>query len=277
MLVKANGAEISTEAFGRRGDPPVLLIMGAMASMIWWDASWISRLVAGGRFVLRYDHRDTGRSTSHPPGELGYTLSDMADDARAVLDAYGVTRAHLVGMSLGGVLGQMLAIEHPARVASLTLVSSTPADAGGRDLPPMKPEVGTFFEGLFATHQGDRQTAIETSVRGWQVMAGTKRPFDAARYERLSALDFDRASSYPSRLNHAQLGTKTPWHGRLDQIQAPTLVVHGTEDPILPGHGQILAEMIPQAELMLLEGAGHVLDPADADAVVGAILKLTAR
>ena len=124
-IVQANSVDICTESFGDPSDPALLLIMGAMASMLWWPEGLCRRLAERGRFVIRYDNRDTGRSVTYEPGRPGYTLDDLTDDAAGVLDAYEVERAHLIGMSLGGMIAQLAALQHPARVATLTLIASS--------------------------------------------------------------------------------------------------------------------------------------------------------
>ncbi|MGO4839554.1 alpha/beta fold hydrolase, partial [Rhizobiaceae sp. 2RAB30] len=118
--VHADGVTIATEAFGDPSAPPVLLIMGAMASMLWWPDEFCRKLAVRGRYVIRYDNRDTGLSTKYPPGNPPYRMDDMAEDAAAVLDAYGIASAHVVAMSLGGMIAQILALTQPRRVSSLT-------------------------------------------------------------------------------------------------------------------------------------------------------------
>lgn len=135
-MIEANGVELCTESFGVPGDPAILLVMGVGASMLWWDQVFCRMLADGGRFVVRYDHRDTGRSTSYPPGRPGYSGADLAGDAAAVLDAYGLEGAHVVGVSAGGAFAQVLALEFPERVVSLVLISTSPATPVDRDLPP---------------------------------------------------------------------------------------------------------------------------------------------
>lgn len=132
--VVANGAEIMTAATGDPDDPPVLLIMGVMASMLWWPDAFVAALAGTGRYVIRYDNRDTGRSTHWAPGQPGYSFSDMVDDAVAVMDGYGSASAHVVGMSMGGMIAQQVALRYPDRVRSLTILSSSPLDV--KDLPP---------------------------------------------------------------------------------------------------------------------------------------------
>jgi pimeloyl-ACP methyl ester carboxylesterase len=127
--------EIRSQTFGRQDDPPVLLIMGVMASMLWWPDEFCERLAAAGRFVIRYDNRDTGRSTGYEPGTATYTIDDMARDAVAVLDEHGIEQAHVVGMSMGGVIAQLVALAYPERVASVTAISTTAVGEENPDLP----------------------------------------------------------------------------------------------------------------------------------------------
>src|SRR3954451_22664687 len=134
-MVEANGVELCTEPFGDPADPPILLIMGLGASMLWWEEGFCQLLADGGRFVIRYDHRDTGRSITYEPGRPRYSGSDLVADARGVLDAYEIPVAHVVGVSAGGALAQRLALDHPDRVSSLVLISTSPALPGEPRLP----------------------------------------------------------------------------------------------------------------------------------------------
>ena len=116
-IIRANGVDLCVQTFGDRADPPILLIMGGASSMDWWEDGFCERLMAGSRFVIRYDHRDTGRSVSYEPGAAPYSLRDLAEDDVGLLDAFGLESAHLVGMSVGGWIGQLVALDHPDRVA----------------------------------------------------------------------------------------------------------------------------------------------------------------
>ena len=136
-----DGAQICFEAIGERGDPAILLIGGSAWSMDWWDGELCRRLADRGRLVVRYDNRDTGRSTSYPPGAPGYTGPDMVADAVAVLDALGIDRAHVAGLSMGGGIAQSLALDHRDRVASLTLMSTSSVGPGDDGLPGITPEL----------------------------------------------------------------------------------------------------------------------------------------
>src|SRR5215207_8520717 len=138
-IVRANGVDICVQIFGDPTDPVVLLIMGSSASMDWWEDEFCERLATGSRFVIRYDHRDTGESVSYDPGAPPYAFHDLVDDAVDLLDHFGVAGAHVVGMSMGGAIAQLMALDHPDRVDSLTLISTGPARPGpdDPDLPAM--------------------------------------------------------------------------------------------------------------------------------------------
>src|SRR5436309_2177193 len=125
-FVQVNGVDLCVETFGDPADPAILLIMGGGASMDWWEDEFCERLAAGLRFVIRYDHRDTGQSVGYEPGSPGYTSWDLVTDAVGLLDAFGLASAHIVGLSMGGGIAQTLALDYSSRVASLTLMSTSP-------------------------------------------------------------------------------------------------------------------------------------------------------
>ena len=264
-MIDADGALLCTEAFGDPAHPPVLLIMGMAASMLWWEDDLCTALAAGGRFVIRYDHRDTGRSTTCPPGRPDYSGDDLVADAAHVLDGYGIAKAHVVGVSMGGALVQLLALDFPDRVASIVLISTSPAGPAP-DLPPP-----TDAYRAFAAEAPDDPVAEVRVLNG-------DRPFDEARVRSLVARDIARARNSESAQNHMLLEGGEPWRDRLGTIAVPTLVIHGTADALFPlGHGRALADEIPGARLLVLDGAGHVLDPADHETVVRAILDHTSQ
>jgi pimeloyl-ACP methyl ester carboxylesterase len=275
-MIRANGVELCTEPFGDPADPAVLLVMGMGASMIWWEEEFCRRLADGGRFVIRYDHRDTGRSVAYEPGSPPYSSADLVGDAAGVLDAYAVSSAHVIGLSMGGALAQLLALDFADRVASLVLISTSPAGPVARDLPPMSDEYARFIENS-AVDWSDADSVIDYVVADWRALAGPRRPFDEARVRELATRDLERARDFATGQNHAAVEGEEPrWQG-LPAIRAPTLVLHGTVDPLFDlAHGEALADEIPDARLVTLEGSGHGLDPADWDSVVSAILDHTA-
>jgi pimeloyl-ACP methyl ester carboxylesterase len=274
-MIRTNGVDLCAESFGDPGDPPILLIMGIGASMLWWDEEFCRRLAAGGRFVVRYDHRDTGRSSTFPPGNPGYTGAALVTDAVAVLDGYGIAAAHVVGLSAGGGIAQHLALEHAERVRSLVLVSTSPAVSGGRPLPP---PAATFrrFVATAEVDWSDRESVVRYHVDYWRALGGD-RPFDEPACRDLVRRDVARARDIAAAQNHDLVaGDEGPDRG-LSSISAPTLVVHGTADPLFPfPHGLELAEEIPTARLLPLEGAGHGIERADWNTVLPAIWSHTA-
>lgn len=244
-IVTANCVEICTETFGHSSDPPVLLMMGMAGSMLWWDETFCATLAARGRFVIRYDQRDTGRSVTYPAGRPGYTGGDMVRDAAGVLDAYGIAAAHIVGVSAGGALGQVLAIDHPDRVLSLVLISTSLVVGDDRAQLPGPSEELTRFWGTRAPDPADRDAVTDTLVAYHRLLTGGRRPFDEPSARDLVRRDMDRALDYPSVQNHELIEGAQP-RGRLSDISVPTLVVHGTADPLFPiEHGEALASGIP--------------------------------
>src|ERR1044072_5976248 len=143
-MIEANGVTLCTEHFGDPADPPILLVMGLGASMLWWEDGFCSMLAEEGRFVIRYDHRDTGHSVTDKPGHPGYTGADLVADAAGVLDAHELTAAHIVGVSAGGAMAQLLALDRPHRVLSLVLISTSPAVPTDHRLPPPTEEFTRF-------------------------------------------------------------------------------------------------------------------------------------
>jgi pimeloyl-ACP methyl ester carboxylesterase len=274
-MIEANGVEICTEAFGDPADPPILLIMGIGASMLWWDEELCRMLAAGGRYVIRYDHRDTGRSVTYEPGHPGYTGGDLAADAVGVLDAYGIPAAHVVGASAGGGFAQILALAFPGRLRSLVLISTSPAVPTDRELPPST-EAFDRFAASAEVDWSDAGSVTEYLVGFSRVLAGKERPFDEGAARELVRRDVERARDFAAAQNHDMLGGDEPEPGPLSSIDLPTLVIHGTADPMFPpGHGEALAGEIPGARLLLLEGAGHGIDRADWDTLAEAILAHT--
>jgi pimeloyl-ACP methyl ester carboxylesterase len=276
-MIEANDVELCTEPFGDAGDLPILLVMGVGASMLWWEEGFCRRLANGGRFVIRYDHRDTGRSITYQPGHPGYTGDDLVADAAGVLDAYELPAAHVVGVSAGGAFAQLLALDFADRILSLVLISTSPAMPGERELPPPREEFGRL---MTTAHMDWRDPAavIEYLVDYARVLAGGRRPFDDAAARDLARREVERARDFAAAQNHDALPEGESTNKPLSSISAPTLIVHGTADPMFPiEHGQALAQEIRGARLLPLEGAGHGVERADWDIIVRAILDHTAE
>lgn len=265
-------ARLAAQAFGNAADPAILLIMGAATSSVWWPPGFIELLVAQHRFVIRYDARDTGRSTSYAHGTTPYDLDDLADDAVAVLDGFGIARAHLVGMSMGGITAQIVALKHPGRVRALTLVSTQILGDPGAEVPDMAPDLLDFFMSSGNIDWTDRDAVIAHSVEEWRIMAGTRHPFDEPLIARLAQQDWAYSRDPRAALNHQGLGGGESWVDRTRDIAVPALVVHGTADRVIDfAHARALERELPDARLLALEGAGHELHRLDWPEITQAI------
>jgi len=273
-MAKAQAPEIKSQTFGDPAHPALLLIMGAMASMLWWPEALCCKLAGEGRFVIRYDNRDTGLSTKYALG--AYTFDDMADDAVSVLDSYGIARAHVVGMSAGGMIAQLVALKHPSRVISLTVISSSPVGIDTSHLP------GTTAAYMEHSAEGadvdwsNREQVVDFIVKDAHAIASTVHPFDETKTRAFVEQDYDRSGGFLSATNHFTLKGGEDWKGRLHEIKAPLLVLHGTSDPIFPvEHGAALAEAVPGGRIVRIEGGGHELHPQDWTTIVAAIVAHT--
>jgi len=276
-MIRTNGAELATEAFGDPAHPPLLLIMGGMASMLWWPDEFCRKLASRNRYVIRYDYRDTGHSTKYPPGKAPYTLDDFVKDAIGVLDEYGIAGAHVVGMSLGGMIGQLAAVGFPSRVLSLTVISSTPVGAHSSRLPASDK---VWFEHQATTSEtvdwSDRAQVIAFMVDDARMTASTVHPFDETRVRAFIERDYDRAGGYLNATNHGVLMSEVSKRSRSREIRVPLLVIHGTTDPVFPiAHGIALSKAVPGSKLTRIEGGGHELHPADWDTIIGAVVAHT--
>ncbi|MEU0520072.1 alpha/beta hydrolase [Streptosporangium sp. NPDC006007] len=253
----------------------MLLIMGTSTMGMGWPDELVKALLDGGRQVIRFDHRDTGRSDCVDFATHPYTLADLAADATAVLDGHGVATAHVAGASLGGAIGQWLAAHRPERVLTLTAIMTGPMghNAGpafaralaGRDpdpddLPPPAPRFLQHLARLAAAPPAGREERIAANVETWRVLNGDVLTFDEPAARRLVVAEADLSGDSRAAANH-HLAGKTMTEDRLvplSSITAPTLVVHGTEDPLRPlPHGEAVAAQIPRARLVTVPGMGH--------------------
>jgi pimeloyl-ACP methyl ester carboxylesterase len=289
------GVNIWSEEFGAATDAPVLLIMGSMSQGVLWPDAFVGRLAAGGRRVIRYDHRDTGRSGTVDFAAEPYTWTDIKNDVYRVMDAHGLDSAHLVCHSAGGVLGQLVAVERPERVRSLTVIASSPLGGGeggvllrallGQpqpegSLPEPAPEFVAFYRALMtAPPPGDRRARIDGMIAEQRVLHGTGLPFDEDAARLLQERIHDRARDLSAAANHRLAAAADPDFEPADalhRVTAPTLVVEGTHEPVKPGHGAVIAERIPGARLMTVAGMGHTLPPQVHEELAAAVLAHTA-
>lgn len=275
-MIEANGIELCTDSFGARSDPAILLVAGLGASMLWWEDDFCHRLAEQGRFVIRYDHRDTGRSATFEPGHPGYGGYALTIDAVGVLDAEALAAAHVVGVSAGGGIAQQLALDFADRVLSMVIISSSPVSPVDRPLPPPTAEFNRFLSEV-EVDWSDRTSVVEYLVGYSRVLAGGQRPFDEAAQRDLVRRDLARARNVESLQNHDVMAHDDASPVRLSAVTAPTLVVHGSADPMFPvAHGEAIADEIPGASLLVLDGAGHGVERADWAMLIDAIVRHTA-
>ncbi|WP_430787966.1 alpha/beta fold hydrolase [Actinoplanes sp. G11-F43] len=277
-LLAVNGVTLAAERFGSPADPPVLLVAGAAAPMVSWPRDFCGRLAGAGRFVVRYDHRDLGRSTSYPCGAPGYRLADLAGDVIGLLDALDLPAAHLAGVSLGGQLAQLAALGHPSRVSSLTLVSTSPAALGsaGRDLPQPSLSALCALDDVDPPDWERPESVVRHLMALARIRSGGAFDEPAARRAAVAVAGHG-GDLRTAAANHALLGAGTPWRERLPEIAVPTVVLHGDHDPLFPpAHGRALRDLIPGATLITLPDTGHDLSGAGWNELERALLAVSA-
>lgn len=274
--IRANAIEIATEAFGDTRHPPMLLIMGAMASMLWWPDGFCRLVAAEKRYVIRYDNRDTGLSTTWEPGRPGYTSDDMIDDVVRVLDGYGLSAAHLVGMSMGGAIAQLAALAHAGRVLSLTVISTSPVGLDTSHLPGSTEAYAKHSADGESVDWSDREAVIGFMIKDMRMLAAPTLPFHEAAARRFVERDYDRAKRFASATNHFLLQVGEQRQPKLRDLKAPLLVVHGTDDPLFPiEHADASVQAVAGAKLLRLEGGGHGLHEAYWPQIMTAIVEHT--
>lgn len=246
----ANGIEIEYDTFGRPDGQPMLLIGGLGTQLITWDEEFCELLAGRGYYVIRFDNRDAGLST-WPDDE--YTLDDMATDAVGLLDVLGIKAAHLVGASMGGFIAQLMALNYPERVLSLTSMISGP---NGEDAVPPTPEAQAL---LLTRPPATRDERVELALTAKRVLLGPDDPYDEG-YERAKAVRATDRAYHPvgfARQLRAILGAPSRIQ-RLRSLHVPALVVHGDADPLVPvENGRRVAAAIPGARLIVIPGMGH--------------------
>ncbi|MFV0180518.1 alpha/beta fold hydrolase [Empedobacter falsenii] len=272
-IIKANNIELSTESFGNENNPAILLIAGATVSMLYWDTEFCERLSEKGFFVIRYDHRDVGQSTNYEPGSAPYDIVDLTNDAIAILDGYEIDKAHFVGMSLGGLITQIAAIKFADRVSSLTLMSTGPWGDSDPTIPEMDTRILDFHGKAGTVDWSNEDSVVNYLIQGAELMCG-KKQFDKQRSEKLIRAEFNRANNYISMFNHATLQDNEEYWNRLNEVNQPTLIIHGTDDKIWHyKNAGVLIEKIQNTKLITLEGTGHELHFEDWTTIIDGIEK----
>jgi pimeloyl-ACP methyl ester carboxylesterase len=286
----ATGISLCYDTFGDRVDPPIVLIMGLAGQMIVWDDDFCRELSSRGRFVVRFDNRDIGLSTRFTEAKTPsmrdiflaqvtrsgirarYTLLDMAKDTIALIDALGLERVHIVGISMGGAIAQEMAIHFRDRLRTLTSIMSSTGD------PRLPPPTWQALRVLTQRPVKEREAYLRRYVRTWHVLAQDNFPFDAARMRRQGERSYDRGTN-PAGVARQMLaiiasGNRTR---ALRELAIPTLVIHGTADPLVRFKaGPALAQAIPGAKFLPIEGMGHTLPREAWPAIIGAIEQHTA-
>ncbi|MFJ6369485.1 alpha/beta fold hydrolase [Streptomyces virginiae] len=276
-IVRCGDVRLWSEALGDPAHPPLLLIAGGNQSSRAWPRDFVDRLTSHGLRVIRYDHRDTGRSTVRDFAAHPYTYTELTRDAVAVLDAHDIPAAHVVTMSMGTIMGQLLALDHPGRLLSLTLMLGGGLDVdfdgnierlfkgepSADGLPLPGPALLDAVE-LMSQPVDGAGAEIDRRVERSRIFSGGQVPFDADEFRRWEQDAADHAGTATEPTAHHML----PSHPRerapeLAQVRVPTQVVQALNDLIAPPpHGRHLAGLIPGARLVEIPGMGHALPGA---------------
>ncbi|GAA3572867.1 hypothetical protein GCM10022419_062200 [Nonomuraea rosea] len=283
-MVEANGVRLWCETFGDPADPALLLVMGLGARGATWPDEFCWLLQKGGRYVIRYDNRDTGLSSSVDYEAKPYTIVDLAHDAVGLLDGLGVAVADVVGASMGGMIAQEIALEHADRLSSLTVIMSS--------AEPLDPETNTFRgtqrdprlaawdAEQIANPPSSRKEHVEAQLKLARILTGHLTAFDEAATRAIIERQIESATGTAhAAKNHifAAFASRDR-SGLVGSITAPTLVIHGSDDPMAPiAHGKALAASIPNSEFLPIEGMGHGFPPPVIPRISAAILRHTGR
>jgi pimeloyl-ACP methyl ester carboxylesterase len=291
---RANGITLEYDIDGPQDGEPILLIMGLGAQMTRWPQSFVDALVGHGLKVIRFDNRDIGLSTKLESAgapdmaaivgamaqgrkpDVAYTLAEMATDSVALLDALEIGRAHLVGVSMGGMIGQLIAADYPQRTLSLTSIMST---TGNRDLPGPSPEAQRVLTGPRIDANEDLEAYLDNAVKSEQIIGSPGYPQDPEEVRQRVLSDFRRAYFPQGVQRQMAAAMATPdRRPKLATIKAPTMVIHGADDALANvAGGRDTAANVPGAELLVVEGMGHNLPLPLVDTIVGGIMSAVGR
>lgn len=283
-IVQSDDIKLYTESFGKKSNPAVLLIMGAGTESYFWPDAFCEKLAKEGLFVIRYDHRDTGRSSSVDYDKEPYTLRHLTEDALAVLDASKIAEAHIIGFSMGGMISQFVGAYYPDRAKSLVLMATTTdilpllhALEGVNPLPGELSQPNSKYI-AWATRKIDEkplndQEKIEESMQTWRILSGTETDFDENLYQSLVLQSMKNKNNKHenSLLNHVKAvkASLTEHQAATRLIKTPSLIIHGTSDPTLGlDHAQSLKTFIPNAKLAFIQKMGHSLQPQFYDQII---------
>jgi pimeloyl-ACP methyl ester carboxylesterase len=286
MRAATNGLELEYETFGNEADPPVLLVMGFSQQLIAWDVAFCTQLAARGFRVIRFDNRDAGLSTKadvprpNIPAIFGgdhstvpYSIADMADDAAGLIAALGLEAAHVVGVSMGGMIGQTLAIRHPGRVKSLVSIMSTTGD------PSVGHPTPAAFGALTKPPPKDREGYVESGVAAWHILRSPGFTYDEARGRERVGTAYDRSfCPQGAARQFAAILSQPDRTAALHDVKVPVTVIHGAGDPLIDrSGGEATARAIPGAKLLVIPGMGHDLPEGVWTTVIDAIVETAGR
>lgn len=282
-----NGIEIAYDVHGRPGDTPLVLVTGISVQMIWWWDRFVERLSDRGFLVIRHDNRDMGESTRFDQfdamealtsamggGDAPYRLSDLAADTVGLLDHLGIAQAHFVGQSMGGMIVQTIAIEHPERVLSLTSIGSNTGAPG--EIEEGLASIGSL---VYDQPVVDRSTAGDAYLHTWTLLAGPAYPCDPVATREVGERAYDRGPGGLGVVRQiaaiAASGDRTE---QLAKLSVPTLVIHGDADVLVDVRGgYATAKAVPDAELVIIEGLGHDIPEVLWDSFIDLIVRNTER
>lgn len=271
-MAKVGSLDLWYESFGNPKDPAVLLLMGGGCQGIFWTPDFCENLAKLGLFVIRFDYRDTGLSSYF---RTPYTLRDMAQDAISLLDKLQIASAHLIGISMGGAIAQLLAIHHKERVSSITLLATSSdfrplAAALSSDytakFPLPSPELSwiNWLQEVEALPKFAFYQRLKKHLSGWKILNGAKAPFPEKYYFHLLAEGIQRQRSYKVLLNHrsAVIASADDLHAVEGKVEVPTLIVHGKADPLFPTqHAKHMEKTIKGSRLVMFDDMGHNFCP----------------
>ncbi len=273
-IATANEINIWYETFGQKNHPPLLLIMGGCCQGIMWPTEFCERLAAEKFYVIRYDHRDTGYSTCFDFKTNPYNIFDLAKDALGLLDALKVQKAHICGLSMGGPIAELMAVYHPERVLTITLIATScdfrPMNLAYAGLPAEENSLSrtkdvylSWMKEFLERPAKNQEEAFEQRMSCWRILNGTIAAFEEIRYSELHRLFLSRSKFPESIKNHITVcsNSENLVKAAPQRVKVPTLIFHGTEDPIFPpDHGAALAKAISKSTYFLIDGLGHVLN-----------------
>ncbi|SDI45073.1 esterase [Sinosporangium album] len=282
--VEVNGIHLWCETFGDPADPAILLVMGLGARASVWPDELCRLLQESGRYVIRYDNRDTGQSGRVDFDAQPYTTIDLAQDAVGLLDGLGIGTADVVGASMGGMIAQEMALQHADRLRTLTLIMSSaePIDPETSNFrgTPRDPQLAAWDAEQISNPPTTREEHIQAQLKLARLLSGRLAPFDEAATRAIIERQIESAASagHAAKNHILAIFASRDRSGLVGSITVPTLVMHGTDDVMAPiAHGKALAAAIPGSEFIPIEGMGHSFPPPAVPVMADAILRHTER